>query len=115
MPPGKMAAQAGHAFVEALHASKLHWETATGEATDYDSYVADPPGTKVVLEAPDEFALLRLHEEARQLGIPCALVFDSGHVMSPHFDGGRILTAVGLGPCVRRKVAPLTRRFALVP
>jgi PTH2 family peptidyl-tRNA hydrolase len=115
MTPGKMAAQAGHAFVEALRASGSHLDGATTEASDYQRYVADPPGTKVVLEAPDEIALLRLHDEAQQRGIPSALIFDSGHVLPPHFDGSSILTAVGFGPIPRGKARPITRRFALVP
>lgn len=114
MSPGKMAAQAGHAFCESLRSAESHWDQ-NDASSDYAQYVADPPGTKVVLEAPDEFALLRAYREAQERGIPAALIYDSGHVLPPHFDGSSILTAVGLGPAFRQKAAPITRRFALVP
>lgn len=118
MSPGKMAAQAGHAFCESLRdaESQTYWEDGVGADTDteWHRYVADPPGTKVVLEARDELALLRAYHDAQARGIPSALIYDSGHVLPPHFDGSSILTAVGIGPTTRRKVAPITRRFALV-
>jgi len=116
MPPGKMAAQAGHAFVEALRDASSNWDTDSVAHQDYITYRDERPGTKVVLVAPDEEALRRIWEYAwRFYEIPAALVFDSGHVMPPHFDGSRILTAVGLGPCTKRRAAPVTKGLALVP
>jgi PTH2 family peptidyl-tRNA hydrolase len=109
MPPGKMAAQAGHAFIGALH------EAETTSPVDAAAYRADPPGTKVALNAPDEAALLRAQHRAEALGIPHFLVVDSGHVMPPHFTGKPIITALGIGPTTKRKAASITGKFALVP
>lgn len=109
MPPGKLAAQAGHAFVEALNRAK--WD-AHGHWTQY---LADPPGTKVVLFARDEYELLRAHEEVEALVIPNALIVDQGHVLLPFFDGSPVTTALGIGPARRAEVAHITNRFALVP
>lgn len=108
MPPGKLAAQAGHAFLESFRASKdSHPDTAA-------AYEADPPGTKVVLSAPNEYALRRAQFLCEQAGLPHFLVTDSGHVMPPYFDGRPIVTALGIGPCLREEVSHVTDRLALV-
>lgn len=109
MPPGKLASQAGHAFLEAfLTAQKAIPATAA-------LYAADPPGTKVVLRAKSLFDMERAALELNQLGIPHALITDSGHVLPPHFTGSPVITALGFGPATREEVGRLTRRFALVP
>ena len=105
MSPGKAASQAGHAFLDS-------YLTATQTLTD--AYRADGLGTKVVLVAPDETALRATHDAARGLGLPTALIVDSGHIMPPHFDGNPIVTALGLGPLTREQAGHLTERFALM-
>lgn len=105
MPPGKLAAQAGHAFLGAFIAAS---NNSPALATEYAS---DPPGTKICLAARDEAELLALHELAAKAGIPSALITDSGHILPPHFDGSPIVTALGLGPTTRKGVARLTRRL----
>lgn len=107
MPPGKTASQAGHAFLDAFLTS----QSARPEIAA--SYAADPPGTKVVLTARDLPDLLGLQADCHRLGIPCALVTDSGHVLPPHFTGDPIVTALGFGPVTRREIGRITRRFAL--
>ena len=102
MPAGKMAAQAGHAFLEAFLAS---------DRPSQDSYRALSVGTKVVLQAsyPQilklEAKLKRVAFSAKVLSadihlihlIPWALIEDSGHVLLPHFTGEPIVTALGIG------------------
>lgn len=90
MPPGKMAAQAGHAFVEALAAS---------DAKLSQEYRADSVGTKIVLEADIE-DLIKTQFRCEARGIPCVLIEDSGHILPPYFDGSPVVTAleVGLSP-----------------
>lgn len=108
MPPGKLAAQAGHAFLGAFtEASKQQPETA-------QQYADDPPGTKVVLGAHNLDELLWIKSLAEFEGIPCSLITDSGHVLPPHFDGSPVVTALGLGPATRKGVANLIRRLSLV-
>lgn len=107
MGPGKLASQAGHAFVEALHVASHLTPQAANE------YLSDPPGTKVVLRATSLSALTRAHDEARALGIPCSLITDSGHVLLPAFDGSPVVTALGLGPATRDQVRSITKRFQL--
>lgn len=114
MSPGKLAAQAGHAFVDTLHDAETNWDTDSAEYRDYLRYKNERPGTKVVLVAPDEQTLRRIYEHAIKW-VPSSIIFDSGHVMPPHFDGSSILTAVGLGPCTRDKAAFLLPKLALAP
>ncbi len=105
MPPGKLAAQAGHAFTSAFQAA-----VAAG--------LADPlrPGlwTKIVLAARWREDLERIHAAARDLGLPSALVVDSGHVLPPHFTGAPVITALGIGPCDRARARTLVRHCKLV-
>jgi peptidyl-tRNA hydrolase len=109
MPPGKLAAQAGHAFLDAYLAS-LDLRPACSRA-----YRADGHGTKVALLARRLEDLVLAGAMARRAGIPTALVTDSGHILPPDFDGSPIVTALGIGPAKRSEVRRITRHFALVP
>lgn len=102
MPPGKLAAQAGHAFLASFLAA---------DAARRDPYAADPPGTKLCLAARDLPHLLALHDLALEAALPCALITDSGHVLPPYFDGSDVVTALGIGPATREEVASFTRRL----
>jgi peptidyl-tRNA hydrolase len=102
MTPGKIAAQAGHAYLNAYLLNPI---------PDYQS---DGLGTKVCLCAPDEYALLRLKQELDDLSIPNSLIIDSGHVMPPFFDGSPVVTALGFGPVTKDKVFHLTGKLKLL-
>lgn len=109
MPPGKMAAQSGHAFLEAyLKSARENNESA-------QAYAADPPGTKVVLCASSLEHIKEIERRANILGITTSLITDSGHVLPPHFDGGPVVTALGFGPATREEVRRITKGLALVP
>ena len=107
MPPGKAAAQAGHAFLEAFFAAQQH------DPDSAASYRADPPGTKVTLTARSEEHLLRLADRAAAAGLAPVLITDSGHILPPHFDGGPVLTALGIGPARASAVRPFLRSLDL--
>lgn len=100
MPPGKMAAQSGHAFVEAYLASEPQRALA----------YRDPIGTKVVCTG-SLFRILKAEAECERLGVPHALIEDSGHVMPPHFTGEPIVTALGIG--LHPEAERVARRFNL--
>lgn len=102
MPPGKMAAQAGHAFLEAFLASDPE------RAAEYRNGTV---GTKVVLVGSLRRIWQALDQCERQ-GIPCALIEDSGHVLPPHFDGSPVVTALGIGVCP--EADGVTKRFQLL-
>ena len=106
IPSGKLSPQAGHAFVgAALECPKI-------DSKRLKEYLANFPGTKIVLEAslPE---LLELWIKSQKKNIPCSLIVDSGHVMPPYFHGQPIITALGLGPLTKRE-ATFIRHLELV-
>ena len=109
MPPGKLAAQAGHAYTDALcEAQALNPDAA-------DRYRIDGlGGSKVTLQAKNLNQLLRAYNEARAAGLPCSVVVDREHVLPPHFDGNPVITAVGIGPCTPAQVRAITKRYQCV-
>lgn len=108
MSPGKLASQAGHAFVDAYDACLQRSPHRARE------YIADGHGTKVVLSADTAEKILEIYDAVKVLGIPCALIVDSGHIMPPYFDGNPIVTAVGIGPVRRDEIQQITNQFDLV-
>jgi len=110
MSPGKAAAQAGHAFLNAFLDA---YSSDTQRCEEY--HKNDGIGTKVCLQAKSETALEILYQKARDAGIPCTLVVDSDHVIpgSP-FDGDPIITAVGIGPTTRAESKRLLSKYNLV-
>jgi PTH2 family peptidyl-tRNA hydrolase len=105
MTVGKLAAQAGHAYLDAF------LEAPPDVAALYRT---DGHGTKVCLAARSLDELLLARELAKAHGLPNALVVDSGHVHPPHFDGSPIATALGLGPVTRDQARPVVGRFRLL-
>jgi peptidyl-tRNA hydrolase len=114
MPPGKLGAQAGHAYLESYLAA-ASVDPALAEA--YRAGDVDHPeryGTKVLLAAPSLERLLDAHRAAVTAGIPCALITDAEHVLPPHFSGQPIITALGIGPALRSAAHSITKRFPSV-
>jgi len=109
MPPGKLAAQCGHAFQDARDAAILERPDIAAQ------YKGTGHGTKVCMYAKNQHQLLRAYREAKALGLPCALVIDRGHKLPPHFDGNPIITAVGIGPVYQDEVKDITKRYTLAP
>lgn len=109
MPPGKLAAQAGHAFLDSFLAA------SASDPARAAAYLADGHGTKVTLAARDADHLELLHQVALNTGLPCALITDSGHVMpGTRFDGSPVITALGLGPATREEVMHVVKRLPLI-
>lgn len=109
MSPGKLSAQAGHAYTDSLcNSLESHPEA-------YEAYrTKGLGGSKVSLNAKSEHQLIRAYNEARLAGLPCAIVVDQHHVMPPHFDGSPIITAIGIGPCKKEDARSITKRFNCV-
>lgn len=108
MPPGKMAAQAGHAFTGAYLRAL---ERDPNIRTLYE--IDDGPGTKVCLKIANEWKLRGLLNKIERLGLPYYLVIDSGHIMPPHFTGEPIITALGIGPCRRDELNRALEKLSL--
>lgn len=108
MPPGKLAAQAGHAFTGA-YLRAIDRDPNIRNLYEID----DGPGTKVCLKIANEWKLLGLKHRIERLGLPCYLVIDSGHIMPPHFTGEPIITALGIGPCRRDELQDMLSKLSL--
>lgn len=108
MPPGKLAAQAGHAFTGA-YLRAIERDPSIRSRYEID----DGPGTKVCLKASNEWKLRTIMHKIEHLGLPCYLVIDSGHIMPPHFTGEPIITALGIGPCTRAELNNVLAKLSL--
>lgn len=102
MPPGKLASQAGHAYLQAF--------VASSDARK-EEYHADGLGTKICLSVPSLDKLLKLCDLARQAGVPCALIEDTGR--NTTFNGVPTVSAAGFGP-IRPEEFPALRRLPLL-
>ena len=107
MAPGKLAAQAGHAFLGAfLHCRDRSLLTA------YHKDFPASPGTKICLAARTLFELLRAEHAATTAGIPVFRVVDSG--CKNFFGGEPVITAIGFGPATRAQVLHITKKLQLL-
>lgn len=107
MPPGKLSAQTGHAYQNAL-------EEARKLSPDIEAqYKGTGNGTKICMYAKNLGQLMRAYTEAKAAGIPCSLVIDRGHKLPPFFDGSPIITALGIGPVYSEQAHPITKRYTL--
>lgn len=107
MSPGKLSAQAGHAFLDA------YLETERTNPERAEAYRNDGHGTKITLRAPTQAELLQAKQLCECEGIPHKLIIDSGHIMPPYFDGNPIITALGIGPCCKDEAKKITKHFKL--
>jgi PTH2 family peptidyl-tRNA hydrolase len=107
MPPGKLASQAGHAFLN----SYLDALAKRPEIAQF--YQRDGLGTKVTLKADNENKLMQAYIACKEAGIPCSLIIDQHHILLPHFTGEPIITALGIGPARKSEINHITKRFSL--
>lgn len=105
MPPEKLAAQCGHAYLNAYEESlRMRREIAAG-------YKGTGNGTKICMYAKTLGSLIRAYREAKAANLPCSLIIDRGHILAPHFDGNPIITALGIGPVYRDEAEHITKRY----
>jgi PTH2 family peptidyl-tRNA hydrolase len=109
MPPGKLAAQAGHAYTDALWACL---DQAPDQALAYRT--TGIGGSKVTIQSKNLGQLERAARECEAAGIPHAVVTDKDHVLLPHFTGAPIVTALGIGPVTQAQCRHITKRFQVV-
>lgn len=103
MLPGKIASQAGHAYLGAFLVAQ-----ATPQGQEYSKL---SPGTKVCLQGNLK-ELGRAVEELSRLNVPHYVVVDSG--CEDFFGGQPTITAVGFGPARKDQVETITRRLKLL-
>lgn len=98
MPPGKLASQAGHAYVGSL---------LSANADRQREYHKDGIGTKICLVADSLDQLLKLCHKAKELGIPHTLIEDTGR--NTTFGGVPTISAAGFGPIAKGEFPALKR------
>jgi peptidyl-tRNA hydrolase len=107
MSPGKAIAQAGHAYMGALKRS----QALTPQA--YHAYTSLDVATKICLNGRSEDNLIHCFQRLSLVGIPAFLVYDSGHIELPYFDGSSTLTALGVGPIARADTPGFLKKLKL--
>jgi len=100
---GKIAAQAGHAAVSAAQDAYVHhkkwWEAWLFEGQ-----------RKIAVKVQNEKELLALEEQAKDLGLPNALIVDRGLTQLPEGT----VTCVGIGPAPAEMIDRLTGKLPLL-
>lgn len=97
MGKGKLVAQGAHASLAAV-LSRADRSTEGELRVPLDQDIGpwlEGRFTKICVGVPDEDALLALYTRALALGLPCALIKDSGFTQ---FNGVPTHTAVAVGP-----------------
>ncbi len=97
---GKVASQAGHAYIGAFLLAPKHIQ---------EEYQATGIGTKVCLSCPDLDHLIRYHLTAQELGVPNFFVIDTGN---NGWGGVPTPTALGVGP-INREQARFLRKLQI--
>jgi peptidyl-tRNA hydrolase len=103
MTAGKIASQAGHAYLDA-------YLTALKSDTDRCTQYKQGHGIKVCLVAKNEHHLNKLEMACINRGIPHALIHDLGYTC---FEGRTTVTALGVGP-IRRNELPELNKMGLM-
>ncbi len=106
MSSGKLAAQAGHAFGDALHQAEIQ------DPERIKHYRNDSTGgSKVLLQAKKEQDLIKAYLQLKEMNIPCAVVVDRNHIHLPDFDGSPVITGLGIGPCTQAEAKSVLKKF----
>jgi len=103
MGKGKIAAQAGHAAVSAAEEARKHYQ-------EWWKAWLDEGQCKIAVKVPSQKELLRIEEEAKESGVPYALISDRGLTQ---LQPGTI-TCLGIGPAPSGKVDKITGTLALL-
>lgn len=104
MNAGKVASQAGHAYLDA-YIQALELQPAIAH-----EYKCDGHGIKVCLAVASLDALLLAKSKAKEAGLPHALITDSGYTV---FDGQSTITALGIGPVRKEQIKHITGALPL--
>ena len=107
MSPGKLASQAGHAFLGAFLQCR-----DPSVLAEYHRHFPQSPGTKVCLAVRSLAELFRVEQTAQAAGIAVFRVVDSG--CENFFGGQPVITAVGIGPATRAQVLNITKKLKLL-
>lgn len=103
MPLGKLASQAGHAYLMSfLQADPIRQQY----------YTKNGLGTKICLSVPNLNKLLALYDQICKLNLPCYLVEDTGR--NTTFNNIPTISTLGVGPVTQQEVNHLFKRLSLM-
>lgn len=108
MPKGKLMSQLGHAYAKSLYSASITHPKVAHE------FIFGNGGSIVSLYAKNENQIIELYNKVISLDIPAYIVVDSNHVLLPKFDGKPIITALGIGPCLKDDIQHLTKKFQCI-
>lgn len=121
MRKGKMVGQGGHGVMDAMLLNSVHDPVRKTISIDVSDPAIEnwmfkqedgiPLRKKIVLGVDDESQLLKLHREAIQAKLRCALVKDIGQT---EFRGIPTHTCLVIGPHWPKDVDPLVRHLSLL-
>jgi len=100
---GKTAAQAGHAAVSAAEEARKHRKEW------FDGWLREGQ-CKIAVKVSNEKALTELDEQAKEMGLPCALIVDRGLTEIPP----NTVTCLGIGPAPAERVDKITGKLPLL-
>lgn len=100
---GKTAAQAGHAAVSAAEEARKHRKEW------FDGWFREGQ-CKIAVKVPNEKTLTELDEQAKEMGLPCALIVDRGLTEIPP----NTITCLGIGPAPAERVDKITGKLPLL-
>ena len=103
MGKGKIAAQAGHAAVSAAEEARKRHPKWWGAWLDEGQ-------CKIAVKVKGEKELLKIEKEAKEWGLPVALIVDRGLTQLPPGT----VTCIGVGPAPADKVDKITGKLALL-
>jgi len=106
MQCGKIASQAGHAYLGAFVNSNLQLQS------EYHSDFPNSPGTKICLKVDTLDQLLHIEKLAIDAGFSTFKVIDSG--CKNFFGGNPIVTALGIGPVTKSQIQSITKHLKLL-
>jgi PTH2 family peptidyl-tRNA hydrolase len=100
---GKTAAQAGHAAVSAAEEARKHRKEW------FDGWLREGQ-CKIAVKVMNEKTLTELGEQAKEMGLPCALIVDRGLTEIPP----NTVTCLGIGPAPAERVDKVTGKLPLL-
>lgn len=108
MPPGKLAAQAAHASVNAIM-NGLNSENSYDFKTDLKEWY-QYGYTKICLAVNSEEELNTIYEAAEKANLPCSYIVDEGRTCFNHVATS---TCVGIGPADNQLIDQITGALKL--
>lgn len=121
MRKGKMIAQGAHASMKVIFDRMIKKTFADGKLynekiliTEKDSPIdkwVNGIFKKIVVGTESLNEMVEAYNEAKKIGIPCALIEDAGLT---EFGGQVTITACAIGPDLPERIDPITEKFKLL-